>query len=325
MDWSTDKSVRVFEQSKSLKALNRFQEGEGAMSRLQYTLLVLIAFVIAGCGRANQQSADQPQQTQPPQVAQQAAPPPAPESAPQVAVPQAARPAETVRETARPVRRVETAREIRRDAPAASAVQPQTEPAAARSETLQQPAAAQAPAPPPRPLEPKFFSIPQGTNFRVRLQQPLDTGINKPGDKFRAILDQAIEVDGVVVAPRGSVLEGELPSVVRSGRVQGRASMTMKLVRLLIENQSYPLETETKSFAAESSAKKDATKVGVGAGIGAVIGAIAGGGKGAAIGAAVGAGAGGATVAATRGDELRLEAEHKLTFVLEEGVRVQLQ
>jgi hypothetical protein len=59
--------------------------------------------------------------------------------------------------------------------------------------------------------------------------------------------------------------------------------------------------------------------------VGAVIGAIAGGGKGAAIGAAVGGGAGGATVLATRGKELTMEAEHRLNFTTQKDVQVKLQ
>jgi outer membrane lipoprotein SlyB len=92
-----------------------------------------------------------------------------------------------------------------------------------------------------------------------------------------------------------------------------------------LEDQAYALQTDTLSFEAESTKKKDATKVGIGAGLGAVIGAIAGGGKGAAIGAAVGAGAGGATVVATRGKEVVLDAEHKLSFELRRDVSVKLQ
>jgi uncharacterized protein YcfJ len=99
----------------------------------------------------------------------------------------------------------------------------------------------------------------------------------------------------------------------------------MKLVQLTIENQSYSLQTESLSNEAPSTKKKDAAKVGIGAGLGALIGGITGGGKGAAIGSAVGAGAGGATVVATRGDELHFESEHKLTFVLQNDIRIRLQ
>jgi hypothetical protein len=159
----------------------------------------------------------------------------------------------------------------------------------------------------------------------IRLQSPLDSGVNKTGDTFQAILDQDIAIDGKTVAPRGSVLQGKISHVAQSGRLEGRASMSLQLVSLVIGGQTYPIQTDIQSFEAESTKKQDATKVGVGAGIGAVIGAIAGGGKGAAIGAAVGGGAGGATVAATRGKEIQFEAEHKFTFSLNQDISVKLQ
>jgi hypothetical protein len=159
----------------------------------------------------------------------------------------------------------------------------------------------------------------------VRLQDALDSAVNKTGDTFRAILDKDIVVDDAVVAPRGSILDGKLSNVTRSGRVEGRAGMSMQLTSLTVGNQTYPLQTEILSFEAESTKKKDATKVGIGAGLGAVIGAIAGGGKGAAIGAAVGAGAGGATVVATRGKEVKLDAEQAFSFVLRNSISIKLQ
>jgi hypothetical protein len=159
----------------------------------------------------------------------------------------------------------------------------------------------------------------------VRLQTPLDTAINKSGDTFSAVLDKDIIVDGNVVAPRGSAVEGKLSHVERAGRVEGRAAMSLQLTSLEIGDKTYAIQTDILAVQAESTKKQDATKVGIGAGLGAVIGAIAGGGKGAAIGAAVGAGAGGATVVATRGKEVKFDVEQKLNFVLREGVRIRLQ
>jgi hypothetical protein len=177
----------------------------------------------------------------------------------------------------------------------------------------------------PKPPEPKFATIADGTKIQVRLQDAVDSAVNKSGDTFRTILDKDIVVDGNVIVPRGSVLDGKLLNVARSGRVEGRAAMSMQLTSLKVRNQTYPLQTETLSFQAESTVKKDATKVGIGAGLGAVIGAIAGGGKGAAIGAAVGGGAGGAAVVATRGKEVKFEAEQAFSFVLRSSISVQLQ
>jgi hypothetical protein len=161
--------------------------------------------------------------------------------------------------------------------------------------------------------------------LRVRLQEALDSGVNKSGDTFRAILDQDLRISGNLVAPRGSIAEGKLTHVDSSGRIQGRASMSLQLISLTIDKQSYPVQTEILSFQGESVGKKTATKVGIGAGLGAVIGAIVGGGKGAAIGGAAGAGAGGATAAATNKKELRFEAEHQFSFALSRDVDVRIQ
>jgi hypothetical protein len=176
----------------------------------------------------------------------------------------------------------------------------------------------------PPPQQKRTITIPSGTSIQVRLRDRLDSSVNQSGDTFRAILDQDLELDGSVVAPRGSSLEGTLSNVARSGRTKGRATMSLRLTSIAIGGQSYPLQTEVLAFEAESTKKKDATKVGIGAGLGAVIGAIAGGGKGAAIGAAAGAGAGGATVLATRGDEVKFDPEQQFSFVLSESAAIDM-
>jgi len=68
----------------------------------------------------------------------------------------------------------------------------------------------------------------------------------------------------------------------------------------------------------------DAAIIGGGAGVGAAIGAIAGGGKGAAIGAAVGGAGGTGTVLATKGKEVKYDAESKLEFTLDKDVKITL-
>jgi hypothetical protein len=172
---------------------------------------------------------------------------------------------------------------------------------------------------------PRYATIPEGAEIHVRLQDALDSSVNQSGETFRAILDKDIESDGLVIAPRGSIVEGKLSHVERSGRVQGRAAMSLQLTSLSIGNASYDLQTVIIDKDAEATKKKDATKIGIGAGLGAAIGAIAGGGKGAAIGAAVGGGAGGATVLATRGKEVRFDAEQKIVFALSREVKIKIR
>jgi len=281
------------------------------MSRVRFALLVLLVIAFAGCGKSNKESGEQ--QQQPAADAVPAQPAPSPESSPAVQEPEGTPPAATPEQAKAPaVRKAERPR----TAPAAG-VAPQQEPPATAAAPVRKESAE-----PPKPPEPRLYTVPSGTNIQVRLQDSLSTGVNQTGDTFRAILDQDLVVDGKTIAARGSILQGKLSNVVRPGRVEGRAAMSMQLTSLAIDSQTYPIQTGILAFEGESTKKKDATKVGVGAGIGAVIGAIAGGGKGAAIGAAVGGGAGGATVLATRGKELVFDSEHKLRFELTHDLNI---
>jgi len=172
------------------------------------------------------------------------------------------------------------------------------------------------------PKRPATVVIQEGTTLQVRLTQPLSTAKNRQGERFEVTLDSDVEVDGNVVVPRGSTVAGRLTEVDPSGRVKGRARMTLALSDLEVRGQSYPIRTNTVSLEAEATKGKDTAKIGGGAALGAIIGAIAGGGKGAAIGAAAGAGAGAATVLVTKGKDLELEAEQRFAFRLEQDLRV---
>jgi hypothetical protein len=296
------------------------------MSQLRFLILGMILLGVIGCSKSNQEVAEQqpPKPVQP--VAEPAPPPAAQEPATPVTEPAAAAPRTAVarKPTEKPKVEKKTAPVQTAQSVTPGAINP--EPAAAPSANAVVPDRQEvATPPPPKPPEPKIFTIPDGTVLHVRLQDALDSGMNKSGDTFSALLDQDLTAEGNIVVPRGSVLTGKLSHVAQSGRVEGRASMALQLTGLSTAGRTYSIQTEILSFEAESTTKKDAAKVGIGAGLGAVIGAIAGGGKGAAIGAAVGGGAGGAAVIATRGKEVQLEREHPLSFVLAHTLRIQLQ
>jgi hypothetical protein len=294
------------------------------MSRIKIAVLGLLLIASFACSSRKEETTNQ----QPPAVVQPSQQPEVQQQAPQEPAPEAAAVASTEKKVIKPAPR-KAVRQTKPEpnVPVQSSV-PQSNtpvtPAGSYQPEPERRAAAVEPVP-PKPPEPQFATIPNGSEIQVRLQDALDSGVNQTGDAFRAILDKDIKVGGIVVAPRGSIVEGKLSHVERSGRIQGRAAMSMQLTNLLIGNESHSLQTQIISAEAESTKNKDATKVGVGAGLGALIGAIAGGGKGAAIGGAVGAGAGGATVMATRGKEVHYDAESKLTFVLNREISVRIK
>jgi hypothetical protein len=192
---------------------------------------------------------------------------------------------------------------------------------AAAADKADKPAAA-APAPAPKPAPPKVVTIPAGTNLSVVLSTPLNSGKNKAGDAFSGNLAEPVMVDGKTVLSKGAEVAGTVVAAEGSGRVSGKASMSLALTSVKAGSKTVSLNTSNLSAEAESSKKRDAAMIGGGAGVGAAIGAITGGKKGAAIGAAVGGAGGTGAVLATKGKEVEYPAETKLEFTLEQAAKL---
>ncbi len=173
------------------------------------------------------------------------------------------------------------------------------------------------------PTEPRKVTLSGGTLFTVRLAEALSSSKQKTGDSFRATLDQPVIVEGLVIAERGSTIEGR---IVESGKTNGVSRLQLELVRFT-SSDGQTVGIRTASFEQEGkgggSSKTDAArKVGIGAAAGAVLGGIIGGGKGAGIGAATGGAAGGGVVLATRGKAVEVPAETRMTFRLTDPVEI---
>jgi hypothetical protein len=176
------------------------------------------------------------------------------------------------------------------------------------------------PEPPPKP-EPRSVTVPAGTLITVRLDEALSSDRNRPDDQFRAVLDQPLIVDGLVLAEKGARVLGKVIDAEQAGRVKGLSHLGLELTQLTTsDGQKVRLQTETFTKQGDSSKTADAAKIGAAAAIGAAIGAIAGGGKGAAIGAGAGGAAGTGGVLVTRGKPATLPIETKLTFRIRDQI-----
>lgn len=150
------------------------------------------------------------------------------------------------------------------------------------------------------------FIIPNGTRLNARLDSNLTTRASQTGDRFTMTVTSPYQY-------RGAVIEGHVSSADNSGRLSGRANITLNFDSIrMSDGRSYQfagivdsvrtLNGDTVSVNNEGTIRdtnqttKTATRAGIGAVIGAIIGAVAGGGQGAAIGATVGAGAGAGSV-----------------------------
>jgi hypothetical protein len=209
---------------------------------------------------------------------------------------------------------------------------PTPEPAAQPAPVTPAPSAQQQnqfPGPPPEehrapePKKPQVVTIPSGTLLTVRLDEALSSERNQDGDTFRATLDSPLVVDGLVIAERGSRVEGRVVETEKGGRVQGLARLAVALTTFTSsDGQKIKIQTESFARNAENSKKSDAAKIGAGAAIGAAIGAIAGGGKGAAIGAGVGGAAGTGGVLATRGKAAEIPVETRMSFRVRDPITI---
>lgn len=172
-----------------------------------------------------------------------------------------------------------------------------------------QPASAGAAAP-----APSVIWIPPGTVWRVRLENTLDTRRNRPGDRFTASLIQPIVVQGTVVVPGGVYCSGHLIESKPSGRLKGRARISLTLDSFDLNGMRYDLHASRVVRVSGRHRKRNLVLIGGGSGVGAAIGAVAGGPAGALIGAGAGGASGTAAAAITGRKNVRLPVETVLAF-----------
>lgn len=162
------------------------------------------------------------------------------------------------------------------------------------------------PAPASTSGRPTMNEIPVGTEFDVRLQDPLSSKTNEVEDRFEATTLVDLQDDrGRVVVPAGSVMRGVVSGVKRASRLERTGSMTVAFDRITINGRSYPMRATVSQALESEGIKGEAGKIGIGAGAGAILGAIIGGAKGALAGILIG---GGGTIAATEGKDVELPA-----------------
>ncbi len=186
------------------------------------------------------------------------------------------------------------------------------------------PAAAQpAPAPQPAPIpEDAANTVPSGTQVTIRMIDDVDSKVAKVGQTFRASVDDPVTVGGQVMIPKGADVVTKLVEVKQTGTLSGGGQLTLEMTSITVDGKPLVVNTASVTQAGQSRTGDSAKVIGGTAALGAIIGAIAGGGKGAAIGAASGAGAGTAVRVLTKGPQIKIPSETRLTFTLQQPVRL---
>jgi len=170
-------------------------------------------------------------------------------------------------------------------------------------------------------------TLPAGTEISVMANQEIDSKTAEEGQIFPAdVAENVVNSEGQVVIPKGSEAQLVIRHVKAAGAVSGTSDLALDLQSVKAGGRRYTVSTEDveqKGREGLGTNKRTAEMVGGGAVLGTLIGAIAGGGKGAAIGAASGAAAGAGAQVLTRGKAVKVPAESKLRFKLEQPLHLE--
>ncbi len=167
---------------------------------------------------------------------------------------------------------------------------------------------------------PAGLEVPAGTQIVVRLIDPANSERDRLGQTYRASVDQPVLVNGQTLIPRGADATATLIDLQQSGKIEGKTVLTLDLKTVTVNGKNYDIVTTGIPEASKSRGARSAKTIGGGAVLGAIIGAAVGGGKGAAIGAGSGAAAGTAAEVMTSGQKVKIPAETRLTFTLQNPI-----
>jgi len=167
-------------------------------------------------------------------------------------------------------------------------------------------------------------TISAGTEIQVKMIDSINSKSSQIGSLFHSALSVPVTAGNQVVIPQGTDVYIKLVNAKSAGSIKGSSELEVVLDHLVVQGQSIPLNSSSVRQKSASRGKQTATRTVIGGGAGAILGGIIGGGKGAAIGAGVGAGGTLAYQALTKGPEVRIPAQTRLTFTLAEPFQVPL-
>lgn len=168
-----------------------------------------------------------------------------------------------------------------------------------------------------------YRELPSGTVITIRLIDAVDSEKNVEGDRFKASLDEPLTLGGDVIAPRGADAVVRLAREKESGKLTGRAELTLELESVTINGREVMVRTSSVTEASGSRGARTAKSAAAVGAVGAVIGAIAGGGRGAAIGAGAGAATGAGAQVLLKGQRVKIASETLLSFTTTETIKFQ--
>src|SRR5271165_4460978 len=135
-----------------------------------------------------------------------------------------------------------------------------------------------APPPPAAAPAPATLVLPAGAWINLRVDQPLASNRNQPGDTFTGTLTQPLVADGRVIARRGQMVVGRVTESSTAGRASGNSKLGLEVIEVsLVDGQQLRLKTQMVQRRGAGSGGDNAAVIGTTTGLGAAVGAAAAG------------------------------------------------
>lgn len=155
------------------------------------------------------------------------------------------------------------------------------------------------------------MDVPDGTEIKVRLEEPLSSRTSRLEERVVATVAEPVLRNGRTAIPAGTEITGTVSSVQPAQRPSKGGRLEVSFDQMTVNGQRVGMDARVVNVEQGGLDKK---RAGLGAVIGGVLGAVLDGKKGALIGAIVG---GGGAVVASSGEEVELPAGTLLTVQLE--------
>ena len=183
--------------------------------------------------------------------------------------------------------------------------------------------------------------IPQGTHLLLRMVNSINTRTADEGDQVYLQTASPVAIDGHILVPAGSYVQGVVSRAKRSGKVAGRAELAIRLESLTLPNgKTLKVSPRLSSVDSNETGQKverdenvikqgsdygtDARRIAILAGSGAGIRGVADRSwSGAGIGAGAGGAVGFASTLLTRGKEVELRQGSTLDIVFDRSIVVE--
>lgn len=172
-----------------------------------------------------------------------------------------------------------------------------------------------------------IFTLPAGTEMRVRMDNEINSKVSNINDTFTATVSNPVIIRGAEILPVNSVIEGRIIEVKSASFGKKDGSFKVKFETLRLPNgATRTIDAEPVDIILPKSSNLfSAFAIIGGTTIGALLGTAVGSGKGALLGAGLGAGAGTSAAFLKKGKEARIKANEEFKVRLNKNVTLPIE